>query len=99
MKKLIAAAGIGAALTVGSLTGAGAANASGSDTFIAQINSYGWHANTPGYLLGLAYRTCSFLNAGYSWNSVVSDVYNRTDWATSWSDASQFVSLADNYLC
>ena len=86
MKKLIAAAGLGAAVAVGSLVGAGTANAS-SGSFIDQINAHGWHETNPGYLLNLGYRTCSFLNSGYSVTSVVNDVYYRTDAATSWSQS------------
>ena len=98
MKKLIAAAGIGAALAIAPLAVAGTANAS-SGTFIDQVNAYGWHETVRGATLNLGYRACGFLNSGYSWNSVVNDVYYRTDAGTSWSDANTFVSLADSYLC
>ena len=99
MKKLIAAAGIGAALAIAPLAVAGTANAYSSDTFIDQINAHGWHETAPGYLLNLGYRECGYLNSGYSWTAVVNDVYYSTDAGTSWASANQFVSLANGYLC
>ena len=98
MKKLIAAAGLGAAVTIGSLVGAGTANAS-SDTFIDQLNAHGWYDSYPGSLLNQGYRICSFLNSGYSVASVVNDTYYRTDASVGTAEAYQFVSLADDYLC
>ena len=98
MKKFLVVAGLGAAVAVSSLLGAGSANAS-SGQFIDQINARGWHETSPGYLLNLGYRTCSFLNSGYSVKSVVNDVYYRTDAATSWSQSYEFVSVADSFLC
>ena len=99
MKKLIAVAGLGAAVAVGSLLGAGTASAD-SGSFVNALNANGWHdIGWSGSALNLGYRTCGFLNAGYSWNTVVNDVYYNTTAATSWSDANQFVSLADSYLC
>jgi hypothetical protein len=99
MKKLIAAAGIGAALAVAPLAVAGTASAD-STQFVNVLNANGWHdIGWSGSTLNLGYRTCGFLNAGYSWTSVVNDVYYHTDAATSWSDANGFVSLADSYLC
>jgi hypothetical protein len=98
MKKTLAAAVVGAALTVGVLGGAGAANAS-SGSFINAVNNYGWHETVSGATLNLGYRTCERLNAGWSFHEVVDYVYYNTDAGTSWATSHDFVSMADSYLC
>jgi hypothetical protein len=98
MKKLIAAAGLGAAVAVGVLAGAGPASAS-SGTFVRELNAHGWYDSYPGSLLNQGYRVCSFLNSGYSVASVVNDTYYRTDYTVGTAKAYEFVSLANNYLC
>ena len=47
MKKLLAVAGLGAAIAVGALMGAGAANAN-EGSFIYAANNEGWYDNNPG---------------------------------------------------
>ena len=98
MTKLIAAAGVGAALAIAPLAVAGTASAD-SGTFVNQLNAHNWHDSYPGSLLNLGYRTCSFLNSGYSVASVVNNVDYSTDYGTGWGNAYQFVALANDYLC
>ena len=98
MKKLIAAAGLGAALTVGSLTGAGAASAD-SGSFIYAANDQGWYDNNPGGVTRLGNGVCNLLNLGYSEVAAMNWVYSHTDYTVSIADAGQLVSMAEDYLC
>jgi hypothetical protein len=98
MKKVIAVAGLGAALVVAPLAVAGTANAS-SDTFVDELNAHGWYDSYPGSLLNQGCRVCGFLNSGYSVASVVNDVYFRTDSTVGSAEAYEFVALANDYLC
>ncbi len=98
MKKVIAVAGLGAALVVAPLAVAGTANAD-SDVFVDELNAHGWYDAYPGSLLNQGYHVCWFLNSGYSVASVVNDTYYRTDYSVGTADAYEFVALADDYLC
>ena len=98
MKKLIAVAGIGAVITLGSLVGAGAASAD-SGSFINAASNQGWHDNNPGGVMRLGNGVCNLLNRGYSEVTAMNWVYYHTDYSVSIADAGQLVSMAQDYLC
>ena len=101
MKKLIAAAGLGAALAVGSLAVAGTASAD-SGTFVNQLNAHALarqasprSGDTRGLRRHLAHSSTRATRS----TSVQRYVYYNTDYSIGWGDADQFVALADDYLC
>ena len=98
MKKLIAVAGLGAAITLGSLVGAGTANAD-SGSFLGSLDNAGFYNTNGGHSaeLRLGYGICQNLYGGWSYNEVVNDLYYGSP--MSWSDARQFVSIANGHLC
>jgi len=101
MKKImssLAVAGLGAAIAVGSLVGAGSANAN-TGSFINAANNEGWYDVNTGGTLRLGYGVCNMLNAGYSESSAMNWVYYNTNYSVSVADAGQFVSMAEDYLC
>jgi hypothetical protein len=98
MKKVIAVAGIGAAIAVGTLMGAGAANAS-EGSFIYAANNEGWYDNNPGGTVRLGYQVCNLLHSGYSEYTAMDWVYHHTDSTVTIADAGQLVSMAEDHLC
>ncbi len=98
MKKLLAAAGLGAAVTIGSLAGAGTANA--SDSFLGAIHDAGFYNPNGDYVLVYqGNQVCNLLNLGYSEAQVQNYIYNNTSASVGWADAGQFVAIADDYMC
>jgi hypothetical protein len=99
MKKLIAVAGLGAAITLGSLVGAGTASADTS-SFLYAADNAGFY-NSGGYdaELAVARGICSMLYSGYSEYQVQSYTYHHTAATIGWSDAGQLVALAQDHLC
>lgn len=97
-KKAVAAAGIGAAIAIGSLFGAGTASAT-TGSFINAANNQGWYDVNPGGTLRLGYGVCDMLYAGYSEYSAMNWVYHNTNYSVTVADAGQFVSMAEDYLC
>ena len=98
MKKLIAAAGIGAALTIAPLLGAGTASAS-SGSFLNALNANGWREAYNGDLLNKGYEVCREFGQGYSYADAVNYVYYNTNAVTTWGDSRWFVNTAVNHLC
>ena len=97
MKKLLAAAGLGAAVTIGSLVGAGTASASPSG-FINAVHNEGISApagNTALYRNG--YLVCQWLDQGYSVRSVINEVYYASDFPSGTSGG--FVGISVRELC
>jgi hypothetical protein len=61
MKKLVAAAGIGAALTIGSLSGAGTASASPL-SYLQSLNNHGLTVYNTAEAVSSGYQICNRLN-------------------------------------
>ena len=99
MKKLIAAADLGVAITLGSLAGAGTANA--SDSFLNAVHNAGFYNRTGGdsVLMYQGNQVCNWLNLGYSEYSIQRTFYVNTGASVGWADAGQFVAIAEDYLC
>lgn len=99
MKRLLAAAGLGAAIAIGSLVGAGAANA--SYTFIDAIHDAGFYNTFDGdtALIRQGNQVCDWLNLGYSEYQIQRHVYYNTGASVSWAGAGQFVAIAEDYMC
>ena len=76
MKKLIAAAGLGAAVTLGSLAGAGVASATTSeDNFVTMVNNTGIYSHDGDYgLLQVGYGACGQMRSGWSAGAIASDI-------------------------
>ena len=81
MKKIIAVAGLGAAIAIGSLTGAGTASADSGTRFLDQLNDYGIHVYDSSQAIATGHRLCNemYYASGYA-------VANRLYRTTSWSD-------------
>ena len=101
MKKLIAAAGIGAALTVCSLVGAGAASAdSGQDNYryLQGLSNNGIYVSNTAVALSHGHTVCSILRNG-------GDGYTAQTWLVNanpglgWNGAYNQVGLAAEYFC
>ena len=99
MKKLLAAAGLGAAVALGSLAGAGTASA--SDGFLDAVHDAGFYTAS-GSNTSLIYngnQVCNFGNLGYSEYAIQNWVYLHTGPSIGWADAGQFVAIAEDYMC
>ena len=99
MNKVIATVGLGAAIAIGSLAGAGTASA--SDSFLDAVHSAGFYNNGGGdsALMYQGNQVCNLLNLGYSEYAVQNQVYIHTGYSVSWADAGQFVAIAEDYVC
>jgi Protein of unknown function (DUF732) len=100
MKKFIAVAGLGAAITLGSLVGAGTASANTS-TFLSAVHSAGFYSNenADASLVNNGRIVCQLLDEGYSQYYVQNQAYIHTDSSIDWVDAGEFVAIAQDYLC
>jgi hypothetical protein len=100
MKKVLAVAGLGAAIAATSLLGAGTASADTS-SFLYSVHSTGWYSpqNGDASLVKNGMLVCKWLAQGYSEYSVVDSVYHNTGSDVSWSDAREFVYKAEAHLC
>ena len=79
MKKALAAAGIGAAVTIGSLAGAGTANASQLG-YLQMLNYRGFYITDTASALATGYNICEQLN--YNTGDIVSEyVFMHSSWA------------------
>ncbi len=79
MKKVIAAAGIGAALTIGSLSGAGTASAD-ELSYLQMLNYRGFTIYNTALALASGYSVCNDLN--YNTGDVVAThVFYNSSWA------------------
>ena len=99
MKKILAAAGLGAAVALGSLAGAGTASA--SDGFLDAVHDAGFYTAS-GSNTSLIYngnQVCNFGNLGYSEYAIQNWVYLHTGPSIGWADAGQFVAIAEDYMC
>jgi hypothetical protein len=99
MKKVLAAAGIGAALTVGVLTGAGAASASAGSYEDAMHNAGFGHHNGDSSMIAAGHEVCGYLYQGYSEYQVQRYIYRSTDYSIDWAEAGQIVAIAEDNLC
>ena len=99
MKKLIAAAGLGAAVAVSSLLGAGTANAYDNETYFLQLQvSHGWTIWNPAGHVAKAYQVCNQLDQGTNGYAVRDNVYySNGPWSL--SEATSFVQDSATALC
>ena len=100
MKNVIAAAGLGAAVAIGSLAGAGTASAN-TTTFLSALHSAGWYSNENGdaSLVNNGRLVCEMLDNGNTQWAVTNAVYQHTDSNVDWADAQEFVRVAEIHLC
>ena len=98
MKKALAAAGIGAALTTAALLGASPASAS-AGSFLDSMHYNGFYNSVEGDygMLNDGIRTCNMLNAGWSWTQTVNEIWVNED--MTYNNAARFVNLAGAHLC
>ena len=102
MKKLIAAAGIGAALTIGPLAVAGTASAwPGRLRYVGEMTNRGGCYNAAGNsaMVARGHEICQYLDWGYSQYQVQDYAYRNTGASIGWADAGQMVAIAMNNLC
>ena len=101
MKKVLAAAGIGAALTVGSLAGSGSASADSSYDnyrYLQGLNNNGIYVYNTAVILSQAHTICAMLDNGDT-------AYDAQRWAyyangpLAWRGAYNQVGLAVRYFC
>ena len=99
MKKLIAAAGIGAALTIAPLAVAGTASAS-NGSYVSEMTNAGFY-NTAGNsaMVARGHEICQYLDWGYSQYQVQDYAIRNTGASIGWADAGQMVAIAMNNLC
>ena len=101
MKKALAVAGLGAAIALGALTGAGTASAyTAEDNFVQAVGSNTGIYSVDGYygILQVGYSICSNLRSGWSTGSIASDIafYGNN---VSYTQAQNEVYYAAVYLC
>jgi Protein of unknown function (DUF732) len=98
MKKIIAAAGLGAAITLGSLVGAGTANASTS-SFVNAVHNAGNFSNENGdaALVNNGRIICQYLDQGYMPGSIAYVLMDHT--SLDYSGANKFISISVSHLC
>ena len=102
MKKLIAAAGLGAAVTIGSLVGAGTANA--SEGSYLQALSYSLNIYSPETAINAGYLICNELAQGYTYSEEAWSLVRGANgpWGRghyTYADAWAQVAAAHNELC
>ena len=97
MKKLLAAAALGAAPISGSLLGAGTANASTS-TFLNRIHEEGYSGqNGDASLLYNGRIVCKILDQGGTTHDATKQIYAST--SMDWTASYDFVIIANYHLC
>ena len=105
MKKTLAVAGLGAAIALGSLVGAGTASATTSDASLLQMLANGgiYSANGPDYgLIQTGHMVCIDLMNGVSFNSEVWALQQFSQMGggvLSHGDAGYFISTAQYAYC
>ncbi len=99
MKKIIAAAGLGAAVTIGSLVGAGTASANATDDFLSRVHSEGISSSERGdaSLIYNGNLVCRWLDSGTTVVGVLENVYYGT--ALNSSESGAFVGIAVSEFC
>jgi hypothetical protein len=101
MKKLIAAAGIGAAVIAGPLVGAGAANAdSAYDNyrFLQGLNNNGINVTNTSAAISHGHTVCAMLSNGSTAYDAQKWVYYAND-PLAWQGAYNEVGVAAQYYC
>ena len=100
MKKVIAVAGLGAAIALGSLAGAGTASAESVETYFLQLQvSHGWTIWDPTAHVAKARYACAEL--AYETGYQVADELYWANSSSAWTRAGsmQFVQDAATALC
>lgn len=91
--------GAAAAAAVGAVAlGFAAPAAAGPDEYIYDLEQAGFYGDTA-TALDWGYRICTDLNAGWSYDEIVANVWAGTDASIDGADAWFIVEAADLFLC
>jgi hypothetical protein len=102
MKKLIAAAGLGAAIAIGSLAGAGTASANAAQDnyeFIQSLNNNGISVTDLSAAISYGHGICANIADGATGVDEQNRVYYNTPWNFTWNMAYNYVGAAAEAFC